>query len=55
MDAIILADVRYRLDRVAERAETGPVVVAHAHRPGNIRNIRTRRADRSDRKMYEEG
>ena len=31
MDAITLADVRHRLDQVAEEAETGPVYIT---RPG---------------------
>ena len=30
-------------------------VVAHTHRPGSIRIISARRADRWERKMYEEG
>lgn len=31
------------------------IVVAHTHRPGTIRIIGARRADRWERKMYEEG
>ena len=31
------------------------IVVAHTHRPGSIRIISARRADRWERKMYEEG
>ena len=31
------------------------LVVAHTHRPDRIRIISARRADRSERKMYEEG
>ena len=31
------------------------LVVAHTHRPGSIRIISARRADRWERKMYEEG
>lgn len=31
------------------------LVVAHTHRPGSIRIISARRADRSERKIYEEG
>jgi len=31
------------------------IVVAHMHRPGSIRIISARRADRWERKMYEEG
>lgn len=31
------------------------LVVAHTHRPNSIRIISARRADRSERKIYEEG
>ena len=31
------------------------LVVAHTHRPGSIRIISARRADRWERKLYEEG